>query len=334
MARVLFIAAFLLVVGATQLKDSDLALRPGLIKTINSVQKKWTASADQGTLLSGATIGQVKGLLGARRQNKPTTNIVTHSSMDKAVPTSFDASANWPNCPTIMTIRDQSACGSCWAVAAAETISDRYCTILGDKDAKYQNVMISAANLLSCCVTCGMGCGGGYPDFAMQYWVNTGLALESCQPYPFPKCEHHISGGKYPPCPKNEYPTPPCSSTCTGNATATETLYTGSKSYSLSGEQDFQKEVMTSGPIEVTFDVYEDFLTYKSGVYSHTTGNFLGGHAVKLVGWGQTSDGTKYWVINNSWNTDWGNKGQFWIARGTDECGIEDSGSTGLPSTF
>lgn len=35
---------------------------------------------------------------------------------------------------------------------------------------------------------------------------------------------------------------------------------------------------MTNGPVEAAFSVYEDFLTYKSGVYQHTTGDFLGGH--------------------------------------------------------
>jgi len=43
---------------------------------------------------------------------------------------------------------------------------------------------------------------------------------------------------------------------------------------------------MTNGPAEAAFTVYEDFLTYKSGVYKHTSGSALGGHAVKIMGWG------------------------------------------------
>ena len=34
----------------------------------------------------------------------------------------------------------------------------------------------------------------------------------------------------------------------------------------------------------------------------------LGGHAVKILGWG-TEDDTPYWLVANSWNTDWGDKG-------------------------
>lgn len=70
--------------------------------------------------------------------------------------------------------------------------------------------------------------------------------------------------------------------------------------------------------METGFTVYEDFMSYKDGVYKHKTGNALGGHAVKIVGWG---DG--YWIVANSWGTGWGMKGFFNIAFG--ECGIDSA---------
>jgi len=52
-------------------------------------------------------------------------------------------------------------------------------------------------------------------------------------------------------------------------------------------------------------------------VYKHTgSGKELGGHAVKLIGWGVESDGTKYWKVVNSWNQSWGDNGTFKIVRG------------------
>lgn len=75
--------------------------------------------------------------------------------------------------------------------------------------------------------------------------------------------------------------------------------------FSAYGEKNMQVELMTNGPISVAFSVYSDFLDYKSGVYTHTTGSMLGGHAVTLVGWGVTEDGVKYWRIQNSWNESW-----------------------------
>ena len=47
-----------------------------------------------------------------------------------------------------------------------------------------------------------------------------------------------------------------------------------------------QTEIMTKGPVQAMFTVYSDFLSYKSGVYHHVTGQELGGHSVKIVGWG------------------------------------------------
>lgn len=67
-----------------------------------------------------------------------------------------------------------------------------------------------------------------------------------------------------------------------------------------------------------------------TGVYKHVEGKMLGGHAIRILGWGTEND-TPYWLIANSWNTDWGNNGFFKIARGQDECGIEGQISAGIP---
>jgi len=87
---------------------------------------------------------------------------------------------------------------------------------------------------------------------------------------------------------------------------------------------------MTNGPVEGAFTVYGDFPSYKSGVYKHVSGDELGGHAIKILGWG-VENGEDYWLVANSWNPEWGNEGYFKIARGTDECGIEDGVVAGLP---
>jgi len=74
--------------------------------------------------------------------------------------------------------------------------------------------------------------------------------------------------------------------------------------------------LVTYGSVTAAFTVYEDFLNYKSGVYKHVSGSALGGHAVKIIGYG-----ADHWIVNNSWNDTWGDKGTFKIAFG--ECGID-----------
>lgn len=95
-----------------------------------------------------------------------------------------------------------------------------------------------------------------------------------------------------------------------------------------------QRELITHGPFEVGFEVFSDFHSYTTGVSSRTlsaTGPG-GGHAVKVIGWGEMSVGSsgvmeKYWLIANSWTTDWG---FFKIRRGTNECGIEATSAAGV----
>ena len=102
-------------------------------------------------------------------------------------------------------------------------------------------------------------------------------------------------------------------------------------SYDVSShESHIMEEIQTNGPVEAAFSVYEDFPTYKSGVYQHTSGGYLGGHAVRMIGWGE-ENGVKYWLIANSWNEGWGDNGLFKILRGSDECGIESGLVAGMP---
>lgn len=69
----------------------------------------------------------------------------------------------------------------------------------------------------------------------------------------------------------------------------------GASAYAVPSDvAKIQTEIMTNGPVEAAFSVYEDFLTYKSGVYSYKSGQLLGGHAIKIIGWGVDS-GVNYW---------------------------------------
>ena len=77
------------------------------------------------------------------------------------------------------------------------------------------------------------------------------------------------------------------------------------------------------------FIVYEDFMNYKSGVYRHQSGGMLGGHAVKIVGWGKDDNG-EHWIVQNSWTTNWGDKGFFKIAMG--QCNIDSGAVSVMPS--
>lgn len=67
-------------------------------------------------------------------------------------------------------------------------------------------------------------------------------------------------------------------------------------------------------------------------MYKHVAGKALGGHAIRILGWGVQNGNIPYWLIANSWNNDWGSDGFFKILRGSDECGIEGQINAGLPA--
>ena len=151
---------------------------------------------------------------------------------------------------------------------------------------------------------------------------------KTCQPYSLPPCDHHTEG-RYGPCPSEDYATPKCRKTCDKDSEVTDTfsdeveaLRFSTSYYVGSTESQIQREIMTYGPVEASFTVYSDFELYSSGVYQHTHGEFMGGHAVKIIGWG-VDEGTPYWTIANSWNEDWGEGGFFRILRGSNHCSIE-----------
>ena len=87
---------------------------------------------------------------------------------------------------------------------------------------------------------------------------------------------------------------------------------------------------MAHGPITSTLFLFEDFLTYKSGVYTYVSGEPIGGHSIKIIGWG-VEDGLPYWLVVNSWNEDWGENGYVKILRGKNEIDIEGEAMAGLP---
>ena len=249
-------------------------------------------------------ISQVKVYLGAIIEEKSSLPDISefHSFNMGAVPDSFDSRDAWPKCDSIKEVRDQSNCGSCWAFGAAEAMSDRICIHSGQK----LQTRVSTEDLTTCCAACGMGCNGGNPSVAWKYWKNHGLVSgdlytndqmtdsKTCRPYAMPPCAHHTTSPTYQSCTGlPTYSTPKCQKEC--NSLYTTNDYNNDKShgknaYNVRGEANMKAEISTNGPIEVSVRVYEDFETYTGGVYQHVTGKYLGGHAMKCIGYGTDSE--------------------------------------------
>lgn len=336
--------ATLLGVAVAKLEDNPhWQAREKIIQEHNSKSHTWTAGHNVRFL--GQPLGAMKPLLGAILREKgsiPKDEVLLNNNI--TVPESFDSATNWPECADVINdIRDQSNCGCCWAFGGAEAASDRLC-IYSKGGIK---VPLSANEMCFCAES--DGCDGGMLATAWDFIKRKGLVTGGqynntgplgggyCSAYPLPHCHHHGPQGDdpypaegQPGCPSES--SPACPSSCDTDAESPHNDWTDDK-YGFSGrvvslddEALIQKSISQYGPIETAFSVYSDFENYVSGVYQKTAGSeFMGGHAVKIVGWGE-DNGTKYWKVANSWNPYWGEKGYFRILRGTDECGIESQG--------
>jgi len=119
---------------------------------------------------------------------------------------------------------------------------------------------------------------------------------------------------------------PSCNNSCSNNSKIVQYKAVKRTAKALSCPLQIQREILENGPVQTGFQVYEDFMHYKNGIYHYTDGIILGGHAVKIVGWGRESD-VNYWIVANSWGDNWGENGYFRIKFG--ECYFEDNAYAG-----
>ncbi|KAF2355308.1 Peptidase C1A papain C-terminal [Trinorchestia longiramus] len=237
------------------------------------------------------------------------------------IPVNFDAREQWPDCRSVREIRNQGCCGSCWALSAVEVMSDRQCIIAGSE------FRYSAQDVVSCSHMWGVGCDGGTSSDAFHMWMSRGVvsggsfnSSEGCLPYLISECPPDNHG--------QVDDTPECDPSCRPgyNLTYEEDKHFASEVYRLLSEEDILQEIFERGPMTGRFSVYEDFYSYKEGVYHHVAGSFQGDHIVKVMGFG-VENGMPYYLCANSWGYEWGDGGFFKIVRKE----IDPYMSTGIP---
>ncbi|KAG5678378.1 hypothetical protein PVAND_008058 [Polypedilum vanderplanki] len=226
------------------------------------------------------------------------------------LPQNFNSLTKWTG--FISEIHDQGWCGSSWAVSTASVGSDRIS--INTKEV----VDLASQHLLSC-VRHQQGCTGGHLDNAWRYLNRLGVADEDCYPY-------EATVGRCRAKKNDNLRTMQCNLP----STQRESLYKMGPAYSLNNETDIMWEIFHYGPVQATMWVYPDLFTYRSGIYRKSSfgdQHAKGFHSVRLVGWGEESNGfqrAKYWIAAQSWGKWWGENGFFRIARGNNECGIEE----------
>ena len=116
-----------------------------LVAHINKLKTTWTAK------VTGLDIKPLIGTLPPKKGQELPRKKFAKKMTD--FPESYDLRDVYPECETIREIRDQSNCGACWAFGAVEAMSDRLCIHTQGK----LQTRVSAQNVCSCCIICGMG---------------------------------------------------------------------------------------------------------------------------------------------------------------------------------
>jgi C1A family cysteine protease len=197
------------------------------------------------------------------------------------VPTSFD----WRKYGKVTPVREQSDCGACWAFATTAALESQ-ALIAG-----FPADLDLAEQVLISCSQSG-GCMGGSIEVPSNYIRDVGLPTEVFFPYTASNNQ--------------------CSNAVAGWQEITYAITSWRYIATIRPTVDGLKNALNVyGPLVTTMDVYNDFYYYGSGIYSHTTGGYEGGHAVLLVGY---DDADQCFIVKNSWGTDWGDSGYFKIA--------------------
>ncbi|XP_058162140.1 dipeptidyl peptidase 1 [Dasypus novemcinctus] len=285
------------------------------VKAINTIQKSWTATTymEYETLKLREMIRRGGGH--SRRIPRPKPVPPTSEIHQKVL--RLPASWDWRNVRNInyvSPVRNQASCGSCYSFASVGMLEARIRILTNNT----QMPILSPQEIVSCSLY-AQGCDGGFPYLiAGKYAQDFGLVEEDCFPYSatdtpcvvkegclrYYSSEYHYVGGFYGGC----------------------------------NEALMKLELVRHGPLAVAFEVYDDFLHYRGGIYHHTglrdpfNPFEVTNHAVLLVGYGTDPvSGLDYWIVKNSWGTSWGEDGYFKIRRGTDECGIESIAVAATP---
>ncbi|CAK9196708.1 unnamed protein product, partial [Sphagnum jensenii] len=218
------------------------------------------------------------------------------------LPEEFD----WRNLGAVTPVKNQGACGSCWAFSTTGAVEGAHFLATG------KLVSLSEQQLVDCdhqCDpeekdACDAGCGGGLMTNAYNYVMEAG-GLESESDYPYKG-----SNGK-----------------CKYDSNKIAAKVTNFTNIPIDEDQ-MAAYLVHQGPLAVGINAAY-MQTYIAGVSCPIVCNKHNlDHGVLLVGYGKHGFAPlrlsykPYWVIKNSWGPMWGDHGYYKICRGHGECGL------------
>lgn len=199
-------------------------------------------------------------------------------------------------------MKDQGMCGSCWAFSTISNIESAWAL------ANNNTFTILSEQELTSCDTRNGGCDGGFMTDAFQWLLeNRGGWISTYESYPY-----ESYWGTAPACKESG-------------------LTKGAKISAFKelpqNETQIAQFVLTKSPVAIGVDATA-MQFYFGGIMTNCPSTEAN-HAVNIVGFDDTNV-PPYWIIRNSWGASWGEGGYIRLAKGSNQCLVQDFVSTAL----
>ena len=186
-------------------------------------------------------------------------------------------------------VRNQGACGSCWAFAAIAAIEGSYKILTGTTVSLSEQYFVDCDNL-------DYGCNGGWPTNTLSWATTNGVRLLSEKPYTQ-------------------------SGTCSSTDLSKAYKYVKSSSTAFNNQAQLDL-LLATGPVITAMDA--SYL----GSYAAAPGSMIPyegsctqiNHAVVIVGKIFNTSGQCLYKVRNSWGSGWGTDGGHFYVRCESSC--------------